>query len=94
MTTTKIEAIAERSAESLKGLFLDMAEDIEAAIHAATTQAEEDEKDSIKLTLSHSIVLDLGKNIQEDKLSVSVKHSKSAAGFIPDPQQPELDLED
>lgn len=89
---TKIEAIANQSAENLKGLFFDMTDDIEAAILAATTQAEEDEKDSIKITLSHSIVLDLGKNIQEDKLSVSVKHSKSAAGFIPDPNQPELGL--
>lgn len=89
---TKIEAIAKQSTENLAGLFSEMEEDIEAAIIAATEQAEEDDKDSIKLTLSHSIVLDLGKNTQEDKLSVSVKHSKSTVGFMADPNQPELPL--
>lgn len=89
----KITKIAEQSAENLKALFSEMADDINAAIIAATEQAEQDEKDAIKLTLSHSIVIDLGKNIQEDKLAVSVKHSKSIAGFMLDPNQPELPLE-
>lgn len=89
---TKIEAIAAQSVANLTALFGEMEDDIQAAIIAATEQAEEDDKDSIKLTLSHFIVLDLGKNTQQDKLSVAVKHSKEMTGFMPDPNQPELAL--
>lgn len=39
-TMTKIEAIAERSAENLKGLFLDMTEDIEAGFIPDPNQPE------------------------------------------------------
>ncbi len=93
MNAEKIEAIATRSARNLKRLIVEMQDDIAAAASAAAEQAEIDEKESVKITLSHSIVLDLSKNTQEDKLGVSVKRTSSLVGFMPDPNQPELPLD-
>lgn len=93
MNAEKIEAIAAHSARNLKRLIIEMQDDISAAASAAAEQAEIDEKESVKITLSHSIVLDLSKNIQEDKLGVSVKRSAAITGFMPDPNQPELPLD-
>lgn len=89
----KVQAIAKQSIANLSALFGEMESDIKAAILAATEEAQTNDRDSIKLTLSHSITLDLAKNIQSDKLSVAVKHTGEMSGFMVDPSQPELDLE-
>lgn len=92
MSHELIDRIAEQSSANLRTLFGEIRDDIEAAIIAVTEQAQYDEKEIVKLTLSHSIAIDLIKNTQEDNLAVSVRHKASLCGFIPDPNQPELDL--
>lgn len=92
MNNEKLEAIKQASLENLNVLFDEMENDIEAAIIATTEQAEADGKESVKITLSHSIIIDLSKNTQDDKLSVSVKHTANICGQIADPNQPELGL--
>jgi hypothetical protein len=93
MSHELIDRIAAQSAENLKTLFGELSDDIETAIIAVTEQAQIDEKEIVKLTLSHSIVIDLVKHTQEDNLAVSVRHKASLCGFMPDPNQPELDLD-
>lgn len=88
MNTEKLQAIAKQSCANLHELIMEMQDEINAAVTAATEQAEEDEKDSIKITLSHSLALDLAKNRQTDKLSVAAKTTRAAEGEIPDPNQP------
>lgn len=92
MNPEKLQAIADRSAENLRALIMEMADEIGNAITAATEQAEEDEKETIIITLSHSIKLDLGKNRQADSLSVAARTKRTAEGEIPDPNQPELEI--
>ena len=90
MSHELIERIAEQSTVNLRTLFGELQTDIEAAIIAVTEQAQNDEKEIVKLTLNHSIVIDLIKHTQEDTLGVSVRHKASLCGFMPDPNQPEL----
>ena len=42
------------------------------------------------LNISHSLILDLGKNNQKDRVSFSVRHQIECDGEIPNPDQPEL----
>ncbi len=77
----KLRAIFLQSAINLLCLGADHEDEIRETI-AATEEA--------KVTLSHSIVLDLGKSKQTDKLSYSIKRGDEISGNIPDPDQPEL----
>ena len=45
-----------------------------------------------KLNISHSLVLDLEKNNQMDRVSFSVRHQIECDGEIPNPDQPELPI--
>lgn len=92
MSHELIDRIAEQSAANLKALFVELTDEIEAAIIAVTEQAQNDESEIVKLKLGHSITIDLIKHTQEDNLAVSVRHKASLCGFMPDPNQPELDL--
>ena len=42
------------------------------------------------LNISHSLIIDLGKNNQKDRVSFSVRHQIECDGEIPNPDQPEL----
>ena len=44
------------------------------------------------LNISHSLILDLGKNNQKDRVSFSVRHQIECDGEIPNPDQPELPI--
>lgn len=89
-----LELIADQSANRLKELIIESADEIAEACHQAAEQAQEEESDSIKIKLAHTITLDLGKNRQTDGLAWSVRHKREVSGAIPDPDQPELSLED
>jgi hypothetical protein len=93
MHKDKLEAVAKRSAKNLQILIGELADEINDAIQAATEVAHDEGKDSIKITLSHSIVLDLGDDEQEDSLAVSVRHKAKLKSTMPDPHQPELPLD-
>ncbi len=75
----KMQAIAEQSARNLLSLFADCEDDLQDSI----TKAEE-----AKVSLSHSITLDLGKSKQTDKLSFSLKRGDEICQNIPDADQP------
>lgn len=76
----KIHAIMAKSLENLACLFHDCEKDV----HTALTEGAE------SVTINHAIVLNLGKNKQTDKLSVSIKRGDEITCTIPDPDQPDL----
>lgn len=93
MNPELIEQIAERSAANIKALIIEKADAIQEAAAAAAEEAQDAGKDSVTITLSHSIKLDLGKGTQTDKLGVNVKHTGEIVGRLDDPSQPQLELE-
>ena len=44
------------------------------------------------LNISHSLILDIGKNNQKDRVAFSVRHQIECDGEIPNPDQPELPI--
>ena len=76
----KIHAIMAKTLENLACLFHDCEDDIQASLAEGVEN----------VTISHSIVLNLGKNKQTDKLSVSIKRGDEITCTIPDPDQPDL----
>jgi hypothetical protein len=78
----KIQAIVERSALSFINLMTHKESEL-----LETMQGIEEGK---SLTISHSLILDLEKNSQKDRVSFSMKHQIEKEGQIPDPDQPEL----
>lgn len=80
-TNAKLSAIAIQSARNLISLFADHENEIQEAIT---------ESDDAKTTFGHSIILDLGKHKQIDKLSFSIKRGDEITMSIPDPDQPDL----
>lgn len=93
MNIEQLQAIADQSAETLKVLFMDMSDDIQAAALAAFEISQTEEKEACKVTISHAIELDLVKLMVKDSLSVSVRHKSSCVNMMPDPNQLELPLE-
>jgi hypothetical protein len=94
MKNEKLELIAKTAARNLIAHFDEMEDDIQEAINAATEQAEDDGKETIKVSIPYGIALDFAKGTIETKLSVNVKHTTAIAGRLPDPNQPELDLDE
>lgn len=90
MTTKELDSIKIKSVESLAVLMDEMSTDIKEASDAALEQAEHDGKETAKLTLSHSISIDLVNHKMEDSLAVSVRHKGTVENRLPDPNQPEL----
>lgn len=80
----KVRAIVAKSAVS----FVNLMSHKETELIETMQEIEEGKT----LNVSHSLVLDLGRNQQKDKIAFSVKHSIECDGEIPDPDQPELDL--
>lgn len=66
--------------------------DIQNAWHDVVAQAQEDETDPA-LRLSFAIKLNLGGNALVTSLSYSVRKKLEESGAIPDPNQPELPIE-
>lgn len=79
MSNNMIKQIGEKSAARLVVLFSELETEIQAAIISVTKQAQEDGKDSVKISLTHNIEIDLGSMRQKDKLSVSMKKTASIA---------------
>lgn len=77
----KIHAIMAQSLESLACLFHDCEDDINLAL----TESEEG-----KITISHSICIDMGKDKQTDKLSVSIKRGDEITCNMTHPDQKEM----
>lgn len=77
----KIHAIMAQSLESLASLFHDCEDDINLAL----TESEEG-----KITISHSICIDMGKDKQTDKLSVSIKRGDEITCNMTHPDQKEM----
>ena len=95
MQETKIEAIANKSAEQLRTLIIEQENDITEAIAHIYQAAQDKEQDTgtpqkVKVTLNHTIVLDMSENTQTDRLSYSVAHKAELSSTIPDPDSPEL----
>jgi hypothetical protein len=78
----KIRAIVAKSALS----FINLMSHKESEIIETMQEIEEGKK----LSISHSLVLDLEKNNQTDRVSFSVRHQIECDGEIPNPDQPEL----
>lgn len=77
----KIHAIMAQSLESLAALFHDCEKDI----HLALTESEEG-----KITISHGICIDMGKDKQTDKLSVSIKRGDEITCNMSHPDQGQM----
>ena len=77
----QIHAYMAQSLESLACLFHDCEDDINLAL----TTSED-----AKVTISHSICIDLAKDKQTDKLSVSIKRGDEITSNIKHPDQPEM----
>ena len=90
MTNEKLDAIAKSSAAELVKLFAEENDRIIEAITEITEAAHESEDETIAITLSHNIKLDLTKNVQSDQLSYSVRRKNIHRTLIPDPNQPGL----
>ena len=88
-----IEHIADKASEAIKALILERADKIEQAINDAAEEAQEGGKETVTVTLAHSIKLDLGKNLQTDKLSIATKTTAEITSRFDDPNQPELEME-
>jgi hypothetical protein len=80
----KIRAIVAKSALS----FINLMAHKESEIIETMQEIEEGKK----LSISHSLVLDLEKNNQMDRVSFSVRHQIECDGEIPNPDQPELPI--
>lgn len=93
MNTEQIQTIGETAAENVKNLIGEMSDEIQDSAAAAFEQAQAEDKEAVKITLSHTIELDLARNQQKDTLSVSVRHKESVINRIPDPNQSELEFE-
>ena len=90
----KIDAIAMQSAKNLLTLMGEMRDEIAEAMVKIIEHSQSEDGDAAKMTISHSIVLDLVKNKQEDKIAFSIKQSGKISSEMADPNQPELSLED
>lgn len=77
----KIHAIMAQSLESLACLFHDCEKDISLAL----TESEEG-----KVTISHSICINMGSDKQTDKLSVSIKRGDEITCNMTHPDQAEM----
>jgi hypothetical protein len=77
----QIHAYMAQSLESLACLFHDCEDDINLAL----TTSED-----AKVTISHSICIDMAKDKQTDKLSVSIKRGDEITSNIKHPDQPEM----
>ena len=80
----KIRAIVAKSALS----FINLMSHKESEIIETMQEIEEGKK----LSISHSLVLDLEKNNQTDRVSFSVRHQIECDGEITNPDQPELPI--
>ena len=97
-TNEKIEAIAAKAAETLRELICESADDIIAAIAEAATQAQEKfeetgDEQPLKVVPRNAIKLDLVGNRQVSKLSWTVSHTREKDEPLPDPENPELPLD-
>lgn len=81
----KIRAIVSKSAAKYAVLMANQ----ETELLKTLQNLEEDQK----LTVSHSLTLDLGRSRQKDRVAFNVKHSVESEGEIPDPDQMDLPME-
>lgn len=80
----KIRAIVAKSAIS----YINLLAHKETELLETMQEIEEGKK----LNISHSLILDLEKNNQMDRVSFSVRHQIECDGEIPNPDQPELPI--
>lgn len=90
MTTEQLDSLAQQLAANLPTLIGDLRDEILEAARVAVETANDEEKESAKLTLSHSISIDLLKETYEDSLAVSIRHKLKTIGRLEDPNQPNL----
>ena len=82
----KIRAIVEKSAAT----YINLMANQETELLEAMQEVDEGKPFSI----AHSLTLHLEKNKQIDKVAFSVKHSIEAEAEIPNPEQPDLPMDD
>lgn len=85
----KLEAIRDASAASFHKLFTEALPDIESAMVAAASEADNQEQEA-KLSIGFTVKLNLDKNAIQYRLSFGVKHCLDACEPMPDPNQPAL----
>ena len=79
-----------RAAKRLVELAEEGSEELLEMIHKKAAQAQDDKKESLVVSFSHSIKVDFGKNTQEDTLGGSTRLKLALKGDLDDPEQPEL----
>ena len=80
----KIRAIVAKSAIS----YINLLAHKESELMETMQEIEEGKT----LNISHSLILDIGKNNQKDRVAFSVRHQIECDGEIPNPDQPELPI--
>lgn len=85
----KLEAIADKAAEALRGLIKEGEPKILESWDEVVEEAQAQETEP-KLKLGFAITLDLDKSAAVYDLSFSVRYKLTTSGVIPDPNQPEL----
>lgn len=93
MSPEQLHAIADKSAENLKRLFEEGANEITQAIADSMEEAQNQSKDKITITFAHQIKLDLIKHAQFDTLTFGVRRKLEIASAMDDPNQMKLDLD-
>ena len=86
MNNEKLEQIRSTAVENLSVHMDEMEDQILEAINVATEQAQEEDKESVKVKLPYTIAFDLGKGTLETKLAVSVKHTTKHVARLDDGQ--------
>lgn len=89
MTNKKLEAIADKTAATLRAL-LEVGEARILEAWDACVQEAQDNETKPKFRLPYLITLDLDNDKMEATLSWGIKHKLVAESAIPDPSQPDL----
>lgn len=87
-----IQNLIKAAPEQLVALLTESADQIDAAIVSAATEAQAQES-AAKLSIPFGIVVNIDKSAFEFSLSWSVKHKLTSACQIEDPKQEQLPIE-
>ena len=85
-----LRGIFARAAARLVVLAEEGSDELLELIHKKAAQAQDEKKESLVVSFSHTIKVDFGKNTQEDTLGGSTRLRISLKGGLDDPDQPEL----
>jgi ABC-type branched-subunit amino acid transport system ATPase component len=92
MKSIQLRAVAMTAAENLVKLIEENADEILSDIQAVSEEAQNQEADKIIFSLNHTIKLNLTAKAMVESLSWNVRKKLETAFALPDPEQPELPI--